>query len=490
LVAVICPSCDREPAPDATAGRICPTCGGPLVQVHDSEDLVGTLVDGRFEILEQLGQGGMGTVYRARQRSIGRDVAMKVLDPRFDGNITAVKRFFREAKLASQLAHPNTVGIIEFGQSQEGRLFLAMELVRGITLHDALAAGPMPPERIARIGLQLCDAIEAAHALGIVHRDLKLENVMLLERDLVKVLDFGLARTLDGDERATATGVITGTPRYMAPEAVTGAPPAPPQDLYALGVMFGELATGGALWDAPTFESLLARKLEPVALTGVAGPIAQLVKRLVDANPAARPTVGETRAALELMRGERTASGRIAEFSIDPAKVVPLDQRDGAPPPAPRPKPTRPPTPPPLIVEVAPPSDEIELEREWQQERAARASAPPPQKTKRPRGPIGGIIAAIIAIAVVGGIAFYLLRRTREPEVHGPDNVAVIQIVAPKPADVILDGVLAGKTPLRLNLQKSKKKVRIEVTGETPATFDLVPDRDRVIDVAKPVPIP
>jgi len=300
------------------------------------------------------------------------------------------------------------------------------------------------------------------------------------------VLDFGLARSLDADERATATGIITGTPRYMAPEAVTGAAPAPPQDLYALGVMLGELATGRALWDAPTFESLLARKLEPVALTGVAGPIAQLVKRLLDANPAARPTINETRAALESVRGERPVSGPIAEPTIAPAKLVPLDQRDGAQPPTPRPKPTRPPTPPPLIVEMAPPSDEIPLEREWQEERARRASAVPP-KTKRRRGPIGGVVAAIVAIGIAAVVVIYFMHRTREPEVHGPDGVAIIQIVAPKRTEVTVDGVAAGKTPVRLNLQKSKKKVRIEaLSAETPTTFYIVPDRDQVIDLSQP----
>jgi serine/threonine-protein kinase len=496
VVAVICPSCDREPAPDATAGRVCPTCGAPLVRVDDSEDLVGTVVAGRFEIIAKLGQGGMGTVYRARQRSMSREIALKVIDRRFQDNVVAVKRFFREVQLAAQLTHPNIVAALDFGTFDDGRLYFAMELVPGTTLHAALQAGPMPPERVARIGIQLCDAIEAAHALGIVHRDLKLENVMLLERDLVKVLDFGLARSLDGNERATATGMITGTPRYMAPEAVTGAPPSPAQDLYALGVMLGELVTGRALWDAPTFESMLARKLEPVALPGVAPPIAQLVKRLVDANPAARPTVGETRAALEAMRGERSVSAPITEFTIDPAKLVHLDARDGEAPA--RPKPTRPPTPPPMLADVAPKIEaKFELEPEWQQERAARASASPPTapprttaKAVHERGSIGGVIAAIVAVAIVAGVIVFFMRRTREPEVHAPDGVAVIQIIAPKPGDVTLDGVRVGKTPLRLNLPKTGRKVRVEVGGETSAAFDLVPDRDRVIDLAKPATIP
>ncbi len=128
------------------------------------DDLIGHIVDDRFEVVAAIGAGGMGRVYRATQRSIGREVALKVIDRAAEHDVATVKRFFREAQLASQLSHPNTVSIIEFGQHGDGRLYLAMELVRGQTLHELVKSGPLPPARVARIGVQLCDALEVCWA--------------------------------------------------------------------------------------------------------------------------------------------------------------------------------------------------------------------------------------------------------------------------------------------------------------------------------------
>ena len=295
---MVCANCDAE---GSVAGTPCPSCGTLLVQIKDDEDLVGTTIDGRFELVGKLGKGGMGTVYRAKQISIGREVALKLIDRRFEGDVVAVKRFLREAQLASKLAHPNTVGVIDFGQTSGGRLYLAMELVRGRTLFDA---GVQPLDHVVRIGVQLCDALEAAHAIGIVHRDLKLENVILLDgdRDLVKVLDFGLARSLlDPEGRATEAGLIAGTPRYLPPEvALDGAPPAPAQDLYALGVLLGELAGAGTMWDAPTLESLFTQKAHGVPnLEGLPAALRSIVGKLIDPSPASRPDAAATRAMLQ-----------------------------------------------------------------------------------------------------------------------------------------------------------------------------------------------
>src|SRR5262249_52062054 len=154
------------------------------------DSLIGQVVDGRYEIRAKLGQGGMGTVYRAWQASVEREVAIKVIHAGFSRDSVAVHRFEREARLASKLSQPNTVSVIDFGRTPDNRLFLAMELIRGRTLHQVLAeVGAFSPERVARIGVQICDALEAAHALGIVHRDLKLENVIVLDdppgRDLI-----------------------------------------------------------------------------------------------------------------------------------------------------------------------------------------------------------------------------------------------------------------------------------------------------------------
>jgi serine/threonine-protein kinase len=312
-MAFVCPSCDHEPPVGAGAGVVCPGCGEKLVSIIAAEALIGTELDGRFLITAKLGEGGMGVVYRATQKSVGREIALKLLDKRFESDIAAVKRFFREAKVASSLSHPKTVQIFDFGQSADGRLYIAMELVNGRTLHDELAAtGPLGPARVCEIGLQLCEAVEAAHAMTIVHRDLKLENVMLLdgEGDRVKVLDFGLARSLaDPSMRATSTGVISGTPRYMAPEVLSGAEPTGAQDIYAIGVILGELAHGSQLWDAPTFTALFTEKLtsNDNALARVPLWLRSLVERIIDLEPLKRPTLVEIREDLLAIRAEFAA---------------------------------------------------------------------------------------------------------------------------------------------------------------------------------------
>jgi serine/threonine-protein kinase len=217
----------------------------------------------------------------------------------------SVRRFLREARLASQLSQPNTVSVFDFGQAADGRLFIAMELCRGRTLHAVLnAEGCFGHERVVRVGTQICDALEAAHALGIVHRDLKLENVMVLDhppgRDLVKVLDFGLAKNVrEPGSRATESGVVVGTPRYMAPEAAMTGKSGPPADLYALGVMLGELASGKAMWEGDSLPHLVAQKMDPApAIAMVPEPLRGLVAALIDPEPERRPTAPEARSLL------------------------------------------------------------------------------------------------------------------------------------------------------------------------------------------------
>src|SRR5262249_20689275 len=152
-----------------------------------------------YTILEKLGQGGMGAVYRASQHGLGREVAIKVVSSHLVSEADVIKRFLREAKLASKLAHPNAVAVLDFGQTDDGLFYLVMELVVGRTLDLVVKSEKVfKPERVVRIGTQVCDALQGAHELQIVHRDLKPSNIMLLSsgRDLVKVLDFGLAKSV------------------------------------------------------------------------------------------------------------------------------------------------------------------------------------------------------------------------------------------------------------------------------------------------------
>ncbi len=302
----ICPSCDHEP-PRSHRDPTCPNCGARMVEVRPrAKDLSGQVIDGRFEIRDLLGEGGMGSVYRAWQRSIGREVAIKLIDERHGRDPMAVRRFLREARLASQLSQPNTISVFDFGQAADGRLFIAMELIRGRTLAEVLEAdGPFPTPRAAWVGVQLCDALDAAHRLKIVHRDLKPANIVLLDdppgRDLIKVLDFGLAKSLtESETKATDTGLVVGTPRYMAPEVVMGEAPTPQSDLYAVGVILGELSTGKVLWDATSFPALAGQKMHGSAVIHeVPAGLRPVVSRLIDPEPARRPqSAGEVRGLL------------------------------------------------------------------------------------------------------------------------------------------------------------------------------------------------
>ena len=299
----LCPLCDIEILEDIT---ICGECGSKLVEVRDEVDtIVGTVIDGRFEMRAKIGQGGMGTVYRAWQKSVGREVAVKLIDRSYSRDAMAVRRFLREARLASQLSQPNTVSVFDFGQVEDGRLFIAMELIRGRTLHEVIQKdGPFSVERTVRIGVQICDALEAAHGLGIVHRDLKLENAIVLDhppgRDLLKVLDFGLAKNIrDPGSRATDTGIVVGTPRYMSPESSMAGVTSSAGDLYSLGVMLGELATGKPLWKGDSLPELISQKLDPAQVIARMPPALRgVIGKLLEPDPDRRPTAEQTRALL------------------------------------------------------------------------------------------------------------------------------------------------------------------------------------------------
>jgi tRNA A-37 threonylcarbamoyl transferase component Bud32 len=307
-----CPTCERGFADGGT----CPTDGSRLIRLGGQLDpMLGRELDGKYAIVEKLGQGGMGTVYRAEQRGLGREVAIKVLSAQRMSDPEVIKRFLREAKLASRLGHPNAVGVIDFGQAEDGTCYLVMELVTGRTLEQVLAdEGPLAPGRLVRIAAQLCDALECAHALQIVHRDLKLANAMLLAggRDFVKILDFGLAKSVaTADATAlTTTGTVLGTPAYMSPELAHGRPCDGRADLYSLGVMLYVLGSGRLPFLASSPHEMIAlHGSEPAPpMTGVPPGLARVVDRLLRKDPAERyPTAAAVRDALERALVERAA---------------------------------------------------------------------------------------------------------------------------------------------------------------------------------------
>src|SRR6266498_1070921 len=232
----------------------------------------GSAVD-RYQIVGLLSAGGMGEVYRALDPALERELVLKVLSNEAVYRSELLERFIREARAASALNHPNIVTIYEIGEA-EGRHFIAMELVRGRTLRD-IAKESVPVRTAARIGAQAARALAVAHAAGIVHRDIKPENIMMRDDGYVKVLDFGIARlsqhATDDHEisRLTAPGMVVGTMRYMSPEQATAAEVGPTSDIFSLGIVLYELATGRhpfhASSDIAMLSAIILREPQPAS---------------------------------------------------------------------------------------------------------------------------------------------------------------------------------------------------------------------------------
>jgi eukaryotic-like serine/threonine-protein kinase len=220
-----------------------------------SDLLIGTTVDnGEYRIVERIGVGGMGSVYKAEQPSMNRLVAIKVLHPRFASREDLVSRFRREARAMSQLSHPNTARVYKFGQLPDGAAYFVMDYMEGKNLaHVVRSEGPMEMDRAINIMIQVCGALDEAHRAGIIHRDLKPENIFLTQQggtsDFPKVLDFGLAKVSEkqmgrGSMMLTQQGMVFGTPEFMSPEQTQGESLDKRSDIYSLGLILYELITG------------------------------------------------------------------------------------------------------------------------------------------------------------------------------------------------------------------------------------------------------
>lgn len=230
--------------------------------VEEAQQLVGREIADKFKLLSCIGIGGSGAVYRAQQLALGRTVAIKVLRRQLAQDERLVRRFRDEATAASSLNHPNTVSIIDFGQADDGLLYLAMEYVRGPTLTQLLQTGPIAAPRALDIVAQILAGIEEAHLAGIVHADLKCDNVIVDQRragvDMVKVVDFGIARLANAPKQGET---VVGTPEYMAPEIIRGQTPGFAADQYAIGIILYELLTGVTPFVAKTTVDILTNHI-------------------------------------------------------------------------------------------------------------------------------------------------------------------------------------------------------------------------------------
>ncbi|HEU4398732.1 MAG TPA: protein kinase [Actinomycetota bacterium] len=349
----------------------------------------------RYMLKAPLGRGGMGVVWRAHDPVLGREVAVKevVFPPSLPQaeRRSAQARVMREARAAARLNHPGAVTLFDVIQDQ-GHPFIVMELVQAPTLADLVRAeGPLSPERVAEIGLQLASALEAAHLAGIVHRDVKPGNVMVPTDGGVKLADFGVA-SLQGDPQLTATGLVIGSPGYMAPEQASGEPSGPPADFWALGATMYFAVEGEPPFDKgasiPTLTAVVNEDPRPMRR---AGPLAPVIGALLTKDPADRPSGPQLRAEL----------GRLAGAAPKATEVLPAHRRE---PPASTtaPLPVVVPDPSPLAagpgfgVQLPPPAE--------QPAGATPSGARPFPPVAPPSRPSGGRLLGALAVLVLAGV--------------------------------------------------------------------------------------
>jgi serine/threonine-protein kinase len=287
----------------------------------------GELIAGRYRLIELLGEGAMGTVYRARHEGLQRVVAMKFLQDELAGNREVAARFAREAIAAARLQHPNVIAVYDSGADEQGRCFLAMEYLAAESLRALMErVGAVPRARALGIAAQVAAALDHAHGLGIVHRDVKPENVLVLDVEgveTVKVIDFGIAKVFQPDGPSTPgltrTGIVLGTPEYIAPEQAAGAEVDHRADIYALAVMTYELLVGGRPFDSDDVMALLMAHLNATAPAmsarrpdlGFPPAVDAVMARALAKSPADRPQrasefVAQLDAAFDAPASERT----------------------------------------------------------------------------------------------------------------------------------------------------------------------------------------
>jgi len=258
-----CTVCGTEWSDDT---RFCPNDGSTLRSVG-AADLIGGVI-GRYHVVRKLGEGGMGTVYLGEHVKMGRKDAIKVMARSMANDPEAIARFNREAANAAKITHPNVCAVYDYGETDDGLIYLAMELIEGESLSAVLRRqNTLAPQRAVQILHQTADALQAAHDLGIVHRDLKPDNIMLTRgrsgAEVVKVVDFGIAKAMTGEEgqQVTKTGLVVGTPEYMSPEQLSGDVLDGRSDIYSLALVFYRMLTGTLPFQAGTAQETMIKRL-------------------------------------------------------------------------------------------------------------------------------------------------------------------------------------------------------------------------------------
>jgi len=281
--------------------RFCPEDGVATEVLPDAgsakDALIGTVVDGRYRIGEQIGEGGMGVVYKALHVTLNKTLALKVLRGEMAKDPEVVQRFIQEAQAATSIGHENIIDISDFGRLPDGTVYFVMEYLDGRPLNDLIKrGGSIPMAEAVAIVRQIGSALGAAHLRGIVHRDLKPDNVYVVARGeqttYVKVLDFGIAKVGGASNKLTRTGMVFGTPHYMSPEQAAGQSVDARTDIYALGIIMYEMFTGHVPFDADTFMAVLTKHMfeQPAPMNApgagrMLGAIEQITLRALEKKP-------------------------------------------------------------------------------------------------------------------------------------------------------------------------------------------------------------
>lgn len=447
-----CPICQ---ASYPTNFAVCPQDGTPLVEAGTWTE--GTLVRGKYRILNKIGQGGMGSVYKALHVTFDELRAIKVISPELIHDELFLKRFQHEAVITRKLQHPNAVRVDDIDQAEDGRPFIVMEYIEGKSLRSLIEnEGALAAPRVCSIIKQVSLALDAAHRLGMVHRDIKPDNIVLVdtpEGELAKVLDFGIAKLKEGRRgdtggmTLTGTGVVIGTPQYMSPEQAMGKRGDEldgRSDLYSLGIVMYQMLTGDLPFRAETtMEMLLAHLQKPPTNihavrpeVQIPDPVANLVMRLLEKKPEQRPADARTLIA-EIERAEAAVAASPAvpaaakatwipasrsSYSPDAAEALRSALRSSAPArggAAQASVATPPPAAAPPVAEPPP----APAPRPTPQARPAGRPAPPPPAPRPAKHSQWGIWAAvgILIIGLAGGTWYFVDRgATRAPETQEP----------------------------------------------------------------------
>jgi predicted Ser/Thr protein kinase len=297
--------------------------------------VVGETIDGRYELRELVGTGGMSSVFRAHDRMLERNVALKILHDHFTDDDEYVGRFRREARAVAQLSHPHVVTVIDRGQD-EGREYIVFEYVDGENLKELVRrSGPMPVRRALEVAIAVAEGLAFAHAQGLVHRDVKPQNVLLSTEGEIKVTDFGIARSLEMDGGTTQTGTVLGTSTYISPEQAGGKGVTPATDVYSLGVVLWELLAGDVPFPGDNFVTVALRHINepPPSLLDVRPDVPPRVAAAVDRALAKQP--GDRFPSMEAFEQELRRC--LDELDTERTVIVPPQTVPPAVPPAPPP---------------------------------------------------------------------------------------------------------------------------------------------------------